>query len=262
MKEKRVIDFHVHPFRETSYNLNLYPGTYEPDLEGMKGQLVEAGITHICGSVLKREQDRESSRAGFEGLRELNREALRLRELLGDFYTPGFHVHPAYVRESCDEIVFMHGQGVRLMGELVHYMHGWDDFSEKNWAEILDVAGQYGMVCSYHTPFDYDMKRMIDTHPGMVFVAAHPGDRQRVAEHIELLKACPNLCLDLSGTGLHRFGMLKRLVEQAGADRLLFGTDYPISNPRMYVQAVYGEEISEAEREMIFHGNAEKILAL
>ena len=113
-----MIDFHVHPFRETSYNLNMYPGTYELDLEGMKGQLTEAGITHICGSVLKREQGSESPEEGFQSLRELNREALRLREMLGDFYTPGFHVHPAYVRESCDEIAFMHDQGVCLMGEL------------------------------------------------------------------------------------------------------------------------------------------------
>lgn len=98
----------------------------------MKRQLTEAGITHICGNVLKREPLRD----GFESLRELNREALRLREMLGDFYTPGFHVHPAYVRESCDEIAFMHDKGVRLMGELVHYMHGWGDFAEKNREEI------------------------------------------------------------------------------------------------------------------------------
>lgn len=253
-----IIDFHVHPFESSTYNLNMYPGTYDLDVNEMKRQLAEAGITHICGSVLSREPLQE----GFCGLRELNREALRLREELGEFYTPGFHVHPAYVRESCEEIAFMHGRGVRLMGELVPYMHGWGSFSDKSWDQILDTAEQYGMVCSYHTPFDYDCKKMIDRHPGMTFVAAHPGDRQRVAEHIELLQSCPNLCLDLSGTGLHRFGMLKRLVGQVGADRLLFGTDYPICNPGMYVQAVYGEELRPVDREMIFHGNAERILGV
>lgn len=35
-----------------------------------------------------------------------------------------FHVHPAWVRESCDEIAYMHDRGVRLIGELVPYMHG------------------------------------------------------------------------------------------------------------------------------------------
>lgn len=258
MRNCPVIDFHVHPFDRAEYNLNMYPGMYDLDAEEMKKQIEEAGITHICGSVLNREYGAE----GFEGLRLLNREALRLEEILGDFYTPGFHVHPAYVRESCDEIAFMHGRGIRLIGELVPYMHGWGDFEEKNWMEILDAAEQYHMICSYHTPFDYDMGRMVESHPGITFVAAHPGDRGRVHEHVEILKKYPNLCLDLSGTGLFRFGMLKYLVEKVGAERLLFGTDYPICNPRMYVQAVWGEEIGERDRENIFYGNAARLLSL
>lgn len=68
--------------------------------------------------------------------------------------------------------------------------------------------------------------------------------------------------MDLSGTGLHRFGMLKLLVEQAGVEKLLLGTDYPICNPRMYVQAVYGEEISDEDRQMIFWRNAARILGM
>lgn len=258
MKEQKIIDFHVHPFQRREDNLNMYPGMYDLDAAGMKRQLTEAGITHICGSVLSREYQPD----GFGSLRQLNREALELKDILGDFYTPGFHIHPAFVKESCEEIEFMHRRGIRLIGELVPYMHGWEDFEEKNWMEIMDLAGQYHMVCSYHTPFSYHMEKMLEAHPGMTFVAAHPGDRSRVPEHIELLKKHKNLCLDLSGTGLFRFGMLKYLVCQAGADRILFGTDYPICNPRMYVQAVYGEEIDEADREKIFSGNAERILGL
>lgn len=74
------------------------------------------------------------------------------------------------------------------------------------------------------------------------------------------MKKHENLCLDLSGTGLFRYGVLKYLIREVGADRILFGTDYPICNPRMYVEAIYGEEITEEERELVFHGNAERIL--
>lgn len=56
--------------------------------------------------------------------------------------------------------------------------------------------------------------------------------------------------------------MLKLLVEQAGVEKLLLGTDYPICNPRMYVQAVYGEEISDEDRQMIFWRNAARILGM
>lgn len=252
----KIIDFHVHPFDGAEYSLNMYPGIYAPDTFTLKEQLTKAGITHICGSVLSREYQPD----GFESLKALNREALRLRELLGEYYTPGFHIHPAFVRESCDEIEFMHGQGIRLIGELVPYMHDWREFDEKNWMEIMDTAEQYHMVCSYHTPFEYNMEKMAESHPGIIFVAAHPGDRERVYAWPEILKKHSNLFLDLSGTGLFRFGMLKYLVQKVGAERILFGTDYPICNPRMYVEAVYGEEITESEREQILYKNAARLL--
>ena len=253
---EKIIDFHVHPFDKPKYNLNMYPESYEADASILKRQLTDAGITHICGSVL----DIEYRPDGFESLKGLNREALRLREVMGEYYTPGFHIHPTFVRESCDEIEFMHSQGVHLIGELVPYMHAWGEFEEKNWMEIMDTAEQYHMVCSYHTPFDYNMSKMLKNHPGITFVAAHPGDKERVYAWPEMLKEHPNLCLDLSGTGLFRFGMLKYLVQKVGAERILFGTDYPICNPRMYVEAVCGEEITESEREQIFYINAAKLL--
>lgn len=251
-----VIDFHTHPFRAAGNCLNFYPEMDDLDAAGMREQLERAGISQICGSVLERAFGFD----GFESIRRLNREALALREALGDFYIPGFHVHPAFPKESCEEIAFMHSRGVHLIGELVPYMHSWEDFSERNWMEILDTAEQFGMVCSYHTPFAYDMSRCVAAHPGITFVAAHPGDHDRVPGHIELMRKFENYCLDLSGTGLFRFGLLKHLVNTVGADRILFGTDYPICNPRMYVQAVMGEDISEADRHKIFHANAQHIL--
>ena len=56
--------------------------------------------------------------------------------------------------------------------------------------------------------------------------------------------------------------MLAAGVKAVGAERILFGTDYPITNPGMYVQAVLGEHISEEEKEKIFYKNAQRILKL
>ena len=180
------------------------------------------------------------------------------------FLTPGFHVHPAFVRESCDEIEWAHSLGYRLVGELVPYMHGWTNYGSKALSEILDTADQLHMVVSYHTVVEEaeEMERMIAAHPGLTFVAAHPGQRQDYLRQIERLQRFPNLLLDLSGTGLFRYGMLAYGVNKVGAERFLFGTDFPICNPRMYVQAVCQEHITETDRDLIFHGNAERLLAL
>lgn len=252
----QVIDFHVHPFRVRGNCLNFYPEMADLDALGMKAQLERAGISRICGSVL----DAPPRVRDFGDLQRLNREALALREILGDFYVPGFHIHPGYREESCREVEAMHRRGVKLMGELVPYMHGWGEFDPDSWMEIMDLANEYGMLCSYHTPFDFDMEDMLRRHPNVTFIAAHPGDRDRVEEHIQLMKHHDNLCLDLSGTGLFRLGLLKHLIAQVGADRILFGTDYPICNPEMYLHGVLGEDISEEDKEKVLHRNAERLL--
>ena len=83
-----------------------------------------------------------------------------------------------------------------------------------------------------------------------------------ILDHIEIMKKCDNVCLDLSGTGIFRYGSVKRLVSDVGAERIIFGTDYPICNPAAYVGAVMGEKISDSEKELIFAGNAKRILGI
>ena len=213
--------------------------------------------------------DRNSDRE-LSPVRKSDREPSPVRKsdrepsLVRSFLTPGFHVHPDFVRESCDEIEWAHSLGYRLIGELVPYMHGWTDYGSKALSEILDTAAQYHMVVSYHTVVEEaeEMDRMLAAHPQLTFVAAHPGQRPDYLRQIERLKRFPNLSLDLSGTGLFRYGMLAYGVKQVGAERFLFGTDYPICNPGMYVQAVMQEHITDEERERIFHGNAERILGM
>lgn len=253
--EQAVIDFHVHPFRDRAHCLNFYPERAGFSMEDMVSEVKSAGITHICGSVLNRENIQS-----FHQVHALNLEALALGQRLGRFYTPGFHVHPKWIRESCQEAEEMYRAGVRLLGELVPYMHGWEA-EEAPLMEILEAVPR-GILCSYHTPTDLPMELVIAAYPEITFVAAHPGDRDRVETHIALMRRYDNLYLDLSGTGLFRLGLVKHLVEQVGAERILFGSDYPICNPKMYVQAVLFENISSADKEKILFGNANRLLFL
>lgn len=258
MATDKIIDFHMHPFGNSTQNLCHYREFYDRDALESKTYIEKAGITHICGSVI----DGYYPEMDFEHIRKLNHEALALREVYGDFYTLGFHIHPGYVKESCEEIVFMHENHVKLIGELVPYLHGWSNKEDDGLMEILDVAQEYGMVVSYHSAPDFHMEKIIESHPDIKFVAAHPGEKPRVEQHIVNMKKYENFYLDLSGTGLHRFGVVKYLVNKVGAERILFGTDYPICNPGMYVEAVRMEEISDTDREKIFHKNAEYLLGI
>jgi len=256
--EHKIIDFHTHPFLTEKENLCKYKEDMHLDMNGFRHELEQAGIVHVCGSVIQLGVDVREE--GFEHIKALNRKALEIKKVYGDFYTPGFHVHPDYVVESCEEIVFMHQQGVNLIGELVPYLHGWDDYSCKGLQEILSVAEEYGMIVSYHTMDDDQMTAMVAAHPKLKFVAAHPGEMDKYMKHLDRIAQYDNVYLDLSGTGLFRFGMLTYGVKRVGAGRILFGSDYPICNPYSYIQAVLHEHISDDDRERILYLNAKQLL--
>lgn len=251
-----VIDFHSHPFLKANEQVGAYRDVIPMSVEEFAEDMEREGVTHFCGSVAG------GGVAGFDGLFSLNRDALRLREIYGEKYIPGFHVHPDYVKESCEEIDFAVKNGVRLIGELVPYSHGWSDYSCQGFSEILDYAAEKEMLFSLH-PMDLDqMEIMAGKHSNVQFVFAHPGEGERVRKMIDIMEKHENVFLDLSGTGLARYGLLRKLTQTVGAERILFGTDYPVCNLKMYIGGVLGEKISDRDKELIFSGNAKRLLNL
>ena len=262
---REIIDFHTHPWGRHEHNICNYRdlmtgdpiATYRRDLE-------RCGITRAAGMPIAVGMNKTPEEQ-LAQLRLSNDDALAYAEALGDFYIPGMCIHPGFVRESCEEIERMHRAGVRLIGELVPYCCGWGDvgFAHKGMDEVLALAGEYGMVVSFHSMgARADEYEMVKRHPGITFVGAHPGEKPTYLRHLEWIEEMPNYYLDLSGTGLFRYAMLSYGVGRVGAERFLFGSDYPVCSPGMNVGGVEYEEIGESARELIFAGNARRLLGL
>ncbi len=253
----KIIDFHIHPFLSSEDYLSFFPESFQDTgLNMLIEDMDAAEITSFCGTVISQKTN------SYGDIITDNEKAYKIRELLGERYIIGIHVHPDFVEESIAEIEKAASRGVKLIGELVPYMHGWSDYSSKGFSEILDAAEKFNMTVSLHTMNLDEMRAMAKNHKNVNFVFAHPGEPSRIAEHIEVMKVCPNVHLDLSGGGLHRFGILKKLCREVGAERIIFGSDYPLMNPKMYVAAVLSEHILDKEKELILHINAERILGL
>lgn len=259
-----IIDFHTHPFDDSATNICAHKEWFDMSAENTVEYLKGLGISKICGSVLCRDIEGITHYDNYwDMIADSNERALKLWAQYGDFYIPGFHVHPDYVKESCDEIERMHKLGVHLLGELVPYMHGWTDYSCKAFDEILDVATGYGMVVNLHTMDQDEMDRMVQKHPKTIFVAAHPGEYADYMRHLNRMEMSENYYLDLSGTGLFRHGMLRHGIDAFGAERFLFGSDYPTCNSSMFIGGVALDTlISEEEKQMIFAGNAKRLLGM
>lgn len=252
-----IIDFHTHPFLTDRENICSHTAFCDMGAEKTVAFLRGLGISKICGSVIDRPCE------SWADVRRMNDDALRLRDMYDGFYVPGYHVHPGYVDESCREIERMEKEGVKLIGELVPYCQGWEDYSCAGFSAILDEATRHGIVVSFHSMGEDAMDKMVLEHPDTVFVAAHPGEYNEFTRHMKCMATSANYYLDLSGYGIFRHGMLRHAIDEFGAGRFIFGSDFPTCNPAMYIGGVALDTlISEDEKRLVFSGNIRRLLGI
>ncbi len=77
---------------------------------------------------------------------------------------------------------------------------------------------------------------------------------------VQLAQDFPNIYLELTAVFDDR-GVLEKFVEEAGSDRMLFGTDLPWFDPHHAIGVLLSADISDEDRHNICHRNAEKLLA-
>lgn len=257
-----IIDFHTHPFPTNEYNICNHIANCDMSVENTKKMMDKLGVSKICGSVIENAPLRENE-TWWDRVRACNDFALKLKAIYGDFYIPGFHIHPDFPEESLQEIDRMYAEGVRLIGELVPYMMGYNEYNTPIFNKLIDYATEKGMVVSIHTMDDDDMDRFVAAHPDTTIVAAHPGEFKRLMRHVERMKRHPNYYIDLSGGGMFRHGMVKRVIDEIGANRILYGSDFPTCNPAMFLGGVlFDDLIQPKEKQAIFADNAKRLLQL
>jgi len=260
-KSHRIVDFHMHPYVAASENICKYKQTLAMSPADVARDMERSGIALWCGSVIDTACSGETVCTDWKYIAALNARAMELAAA-EPRYIPGIHVHPAFPEESYAAVERAHAAGVKLIGELVPYIHGWRDYSDPALSEVWELAGRLGMVVSYHSGDDEQMEAMIKAHPQTIFVAAHPGEYDKYMKHLDRLKKYDNAYLDISGTGLFRHGMLEHGVKTVGSGRILFGSDYPTCSPGMNLGGVLYERLSDDDLENILCGNAERLLKL
>ncbi|HOJ30814.1 MAG TPA: TatD family hydrolase [bacterium] len=250
-----IIDCHIHPAvdRQTDFCFYGSPGSIKKQFEDLK----RAGISKACGSVIV-----AKTPSVFDEVKKLNDFALSIRDRYPDFYIPGIQIHPSFPDESCREIERCCTQHqVTWIGELVGYLMGFpDDYASKSMIKIMKFASQYKVVVNFHCGDMKIVEKLCKSVPEMNFVLAHPGEREHFLSRINKVAELKNLYLDISGTGIDRYRMLKKAVDIAGYKKLLFGSDYPINNPAVYIHGVLFEKLSEKATQSMFADNFTRLI--
>lgn len=256
MYDFSCVDAHIHPFVDAENNFHYYNSTGTP--QDLVDQLKKSGITLCCGSVIHK-----GWRACAGAMQKCNAACFEFAEMFPDFFIPGIIVHAAFPEESCAEIEKYHQTGkLHWIGEIVPSSTGTNNYAIEELFPVYELASDLGLPVNIHPADPADVAKVAELFPKLNVIIAHPGEKPSYLEKLELMKKLPNLHLDLSGTGLFRWGMLRHGVETVGAERFLFGSDFPICNAAMNRAAVLAEEISDSERELIFSGNFRRLTGL
>ena len=94
------------------------------------------------------------------------------------------------------------------------------------------------------------------------WVLAHSGNSaQGQKQAVEAAGVCPNIYLETC-TSFGEHGTIEYLVEGAGPDRVLYGSDIPIMDPRLQVGRIVTAEIPDETKRKILGLNAIRLLGL
>jgi predicted TIM-barrel fold metal-dependent hydrolase len=249
--QRLIIDCHIHPAFGRTTDLSWFgkAGSIEKQFRTLR----RAGMTRVCGAPVL-----AAKVASFGALRRLNDRALRLRDRYPGFYVPGIQLHPHFPQESCREIERCCGhEGCRWIGELVGGRMGYgEDFATPDALVVMRQAAEHGAVVNIHCADLSVVGRLCRAVPGLKLVLAHPGTTPSdIQSRIAAVARFPNLHLDISGSGIDRHGCVRHLIDVAGSGKVLFGSDYHVNNPAVYVHGVLSEPLSESERTAVMSGN-------
>ena len=240
----KIFDAHIHPFIEPENSIAPYGAPLS--LEEFMEELRRCGFSGVCGSVIIRRK------CSFSVVQHANRIALAIRDRYPDFYEPGIHIHAGDPEGSCRELETMyHEHHVRWIGELVHYLMDTGEYNLPGMFQIYETARDLGMPVNIHCSDLAVIEDVLKNFPSLRIVIAHPEDVANAKKRFALVKQYPNTYIDISGTGLFRWNMLRCAINLCGSEKILFGSDFPVCSAAMNLGGVTGEHLTDREKENI-----------
>jgi predicted TIM-barrel fold metal-dependent hydrolase len=134
-----------------------------------------------------------------------------------------------------------------------HYRPMWE-FAQKHHLTVLSHTWESDKECGPQLFVEIGKQ-----FPDVAILLGHSGGTPGgMDESIAAAKEWDRLYLDLTGSQLPR-GMLEVMVQQVGAERVLFGTDIPFVDCRPQVGYVAVARISDDEKRLILGRNAQRL---
>ena len=135
---------------------------------------------------------------------------------------------------------------------------------------IYELCEQEGLPILMHTGDSrYDNSNpnrllpILKIYTGLTVIGAHFGGWSIWEEASEQLCGIPNLYVDCSSSLSYiPAETARKIIRRYGADRVLFGTDYPLHSPVHELELFGALGLTDEENRAILNGNARRLLGL
>jgi len=167
--------------------------------------------------------------------------------------------------------------GIKGIGELRPDTQLFDFGDEEIITPVVDVLQKHGLILLTHTSepvgHDYSGKGVItpdmlypfiSRYPDLTIVCAHwGGGLPFYALMPEVKEVLKNVYFDTAASPfLYKPEVYQQVSQLVGADRILFGSDYPLLAQSRIVQEISTADLTGEAKELILAGNARRLLGI
>lgn len=173
-------------------------------------------------------------------------------------------LHPWYGAEAVELLVrAVEKSGFR--GLKLHPVSSLAHPSGDDTINLVRRAGELGVPTLFHCG-DEPMTTPLSIEPAAIacpdstVILGHMGGYFHVDEAIEVAERCPNVVLETSAMPYP--DKIREAVERIGPERVIFGSDGPVSSPVLEREKVTIAGLSAQDTEMVMGLNAARLLRL
>ncbi|MBN1352129.1 amidohydrolase family protein [candidate division KSB1 bacterium] len=182
------------------------------------------------------------------------------RQRQSQFFRPYLVYKPNYPEELEQILTLAESQNIN---QFKLHDDGNDlPYDHSNYLPLYEFADSKQSVVLFHTYGEKHLSsitKIADNYKRLKILLGHSGivDEER---YIDAARKCANIYLETCAS-MAWYGLIERLVQKAGADRVVFGTDMPFMSPDQQIGRILFAKISDEEKRNVLGLNAEHLFS-
>ena len=179
----------------------------------------------------------------------------------------GFAYVSPLCRDTIDQVLTHAIDALGLCGIKLYPPFVEKGLDDPCWEPIYAFANDRGLPIISHTdtrPHSQpaNWQSVAGRYPNATFICAHTGNMEPArSQAIRLAQDHPNVMLE-TASSYRTPGVIEQLVQTVGPQRVLYGSDIPLMDPRFQIGKVLTADIPDSAKRLIIGGNAERLLGL